>query len=578
MSPRAAKSPVSARYLRVSSQRQAEREIPLEGQRTALDDFERRHSLKAVHEYADDGYTGRNDERPGFQDLIRDAEARKFSVILVWKFDRFSRDFEDAFFYEARLKRAGVRLISITENPEELHEEPKDDDRLLARRFERFYRSHLAEDESRRIAQNVRRGLGNLAAQGAYASGKWPLGYKVEKIPQGKHFRRRLVVDEQWAPAVRRLGELALQGMTLRELSRQLEREGFQAPKAPYWRKSTLHQILTNEQYTGTLVWRPRDGRPVVRIEDAHPALIDRASWEKIQRLLLERRKENVHPRQAANRRLLSGLVRCGRCGHPVNGRPNYHGYICVQRQNDGVDRCSQPIVPIRVLEPKIVSWLGEFLQNDEQLRRTVEEANRVLTSQEEDPQVRRRQNLEANIARAEESAGRLLEAVERGLAEEAALPRINALHLQIAEWRDELLDLPLSQPRPEQVDLETWRKYAQHVPKAMASAPAVERQGLLREFVKRIDLDWPSATLHLQVQGVPAGTAVLALAERPQIPPAVELQQLPSQPDLVQLLMRLKRFWPGMVEHFEGHSHSFRKAQVLDLIERYRRATSEAG
>ena len=577
MSPKPAIPLVPVRYLRVSSQRQAEREIPLEGQRTAIDDFERRHHLKSVHEYADDGYTGRTDQRPAFLDLIRDAEAGKFTVILVWKFDRFSRNFEDAFFYEARLKRAGVRLIAITENPEELLEEPKDDDRLLARRFERFYRSHLAEDESRRIAQNVRRGLENLAAQGAYPSGRWPLGYQVEKIPQGKHFRRRLVFNEEWAPAVRRAFDLAGQGMTLRELSRQLDREGFQAPKAPYWRKSTLHQILTNEQYTGTLVWKPRDGREAIRIENAHPALIDRATWEKIQRLLQQRRHENVHPRQAANRRLLSGLVWCGRCGCAVNGRPNYHGYICVQRQNDGADRCAQPIIPIGILEPKIVEWLGEFLQDEQQLNRTAEEANRLLENQEEDPQARRRQNLEANITRAEESSGRLLEAIERGLAEEVALSRINALHTQVVTWRDELMGLPLPQPRPERVDIETWRQYAQQFPKAMAAAPAVERQSLLREFVRRIDVDWPSAVLHLQVQGLPAGTHALNLSQRPEIPLPEALQGLPAKTTLAELLSRLKRYWPGLVQHPPGHLYQLRKPQILDLIERYRAATADS-
>ncbi|MCG3777094.1 MAG: hypothetical protein JW395_3970 [Nitrospira sp.] len=215
-------------------------------------------------------------------------------------------------------------------------------------------------------------------------------------------------------------------------------------------------------------------------------------------------------------------------------------------------------------------------MQDEQQLRRTVEEANRLLEGQQEDPQIRRRQNLEANIARAEESSGRLLEAIERGLAEEVALSRINALHTQIVTWREELLGLPLPQPRPERVDLETWRQYAQQFPKAMAAAPAVERQSLLREFVRRIDVDWPRAVLHLQVQGLPAGTQVLTLAQRPEIPPPEELQRLPVRPDLAELLSSLKRYWPGLVKHSAGHTYSTRKPQVLDLIERYREGTVE--
>nr|MCR5787226.1 recombinase family protein [Acholeplasmatales bacterium] len=100
-------------YARYSSDRQTEQSI--EGQLSVCNDYAKRNDIVITGMYIDRALTGRSDDRPEFQRMIKESKSHGFDIVLVYKFDRFSRDRYDSLYYERELKKNGVKIISATE-------------------------------------------------------------------------------------------------------------------------------------------------------------------------------------------------------------------------------------------------------------------------------------------------------------------------------------------------------------------------------------------------------------------------------------------------------------------------------
>jgi DNA invertase Pin-like site-specific DNA recombinase len=101
-------------YSRYSSDNQ--REESIEGQLRECKEYAERHNLIVVDTYIDRALSGRTDDRPSFQKMIKDSVKKQFDIVLVWKLDRFSRNRFDSATYRAILKRNGVKVVSAMEN------------------------------------------------------------------------------------------------------------------------------------------------------------------------------------------------------------------------------------------------------------------------------------------------------------------------------------------------------------------------------------------------------------------------------------------------------------------------------
>ena len=101
-------------YARYSSYGQQEQSI--EGQIRDCRAYCEREGFKVVGEYIDRAISGRTDDRPDFQRMIEDASRKKFQMVIVWKLDRFARNRYDSAVYKARLKKHGVKVVSVMEN------------------------------------------------------------------------------------------------------------------------------------------------------------------------------------------------------------------------------------------------------------------------------------------------------------------------------------------------------------------------------------------------------------------------------------------------------------------------------
>src|SRR5581483_3362586 len=111
----------AALYARVSSEKQAEKDLSIPAQLKALRDYALRRGWDIEREYIDEAESARSADRPKFQEMVAAAKQKNppFNVILVWKLSRFARNREDSVLYKALLRRNGVDVVSINEQIDE---------------------------------------------------------------------------------------------------------------------------------------------------------------------------------------------------------------------------------------------------------------------------------------------------------------------------------------------------------------------------------------------------------------------------------------------------------------------------
>ena len=296
-------------YARYSSHGQTEQSI--EGQLRDNYAWAKQQGISVVGEYVDRARSGTKDTRPDFQRMIEDAAKKQFEMVIVWKLDRFARNRYDSAIYKARLKKFGVRVVSvkeaITDSPEGI---------ILEGLLE-----SMAEYYSANLAQNVRRGLRESIAKGNFCGGNIPYGYRVEN--------KKLVIDDKTAPMVRYMFEQYAAGTSKKEIIDELNRRGYRSRHGKALSYNSLTHVLPNTVYIGQYTY----GGEVV--PDLAEPMIDRELFDRVQqRLKLTARAPATAKAKVSY--LLAGKIFCGHCGTPMvgeNGRSHtgakYYYYAC---------------------------------------------------------------------------------------------------------------------------------------------------------------------------------------------------------------------------------------------------------
>ena len=280
-----------ALYARVSSDRQ-DADLSVSAQLRALRDYAEKNGYLVAREYVDEAESGRIADRPEFRKMIDEAAKTKapFKDILVWKFSRFTRKREHAVAFKSMLRRKGVRVVSITEHA---------DDTPTGKLMEAIIES-VDEFYSENLAQEVTRGMREAASRGFWVSSHAPYGYNRIMVQDGPKKRPTLEINPDASPIVKRMFDMAEAGNGTLEIIRTLNKEGISSPRGKLWVRTSVHNILTNEAYTGTLVWgiNAKDNADPVRVEKAFPAIITRAQFRRVGRHLSSRAPKVTHPPQ----------------------------------------------------------------------------------------------------------------------------------------------------------------------------------------------------------------------------------------------------------------------------------------
>ena len=258
-----------ALYFRLSVEEQSGREESesIISQRNYVTSFFKAQSdLKdfPYEEYIDDGFSGSNTKRPGFERMMNDVKANLVKTIIVKDLSRFMRDYIAMGDYlENIFPFMGVRFIAINDNYDSSKE--KGNGTELDIQFKNLLYDFYAKDAS----QKVRSVQNALKAKGKFMAWQPPFGYI--KDPNDKH---KIIVDDEVAHIVREAFELSLKGMSTRKIAQLFNEKNYITPyrrkkqtsrmdysykttttenhKEPIWMHGTVIKILGNENYTGT--------------------------------------------------------------------------------------------------------------------------------------------------------------------------------------------------------------------------------------------------------------------------------------------------------------------------------------
>ncbi len=476
----------AALYARVSSERQ-DVDLSVAAQLRALRDYAQRNGYLVAREYVDEAESGRIADRPQFSRMLDEASKPEapFKEILVWKFSRFTRKREHAVAFKSMLRRRGVRVVSITEQA---------DDTPTGKLLEAIIES-VDEFYSENLAQEVLRGMREAATRGFWMTTYAPYGYKRVYVQDGIKKRPKLELNPPADAVVRRIFDMVLQGKSILDVTKTLNAEGIPTTNGKKWLKTTIHTMLDNEAYTGTLVWgaKAKDGAPPVRVEDAHPAIVSKRDFQKARKLLASRAPKKMNPRRASSPYLLSGLVKCETCGKAMtaaeakSGRYTY--YICHSLLKRGKGTCETPRLNSRNFEKLIVSEIRENVLTESNIRDLVklldEEMDGVAREQRD-----RLETIEEELEDVKKRLGRIWQVIETTDIEMAdASERIREHRerkekLEIAAGEARAL---LSDRRQFLDSADTIAAFAADMSDFLKTSELTETKAFVRSFVKEI-------------------------------------------------------------------------------------------
>ena len=380
---------LTALYCRLSLEDGKDNEsMSISNQKLLLKDYAEKNGMFNCEFYVDDGFTGRNFNRPAFQRMINDIEAGKIGCVITKDLSRLGRNYiESGSYMEVFFPKHNVRYIAITDNYDSLNKQEMD----IAP-----FKSILNDMYSRDISKKVLAGRMTRSRQGKFCGGQPPLGLMRDPDDNG-----HLIIDPETAPIIRRIFDLALDGFGNMKICKVLMEERIPITRMQTgtdcdvnyyaWSGSRISTILRNPFYKGAHVVCkthqkgirsntyniiPREQREV--IEDCHEAIIPKAEWEKVQQLI-DRRPPIMKGNNCPYYNIFHGIVYCATCGKSMQVRYEKVGrtdkdrrtgkerepidkayYICQTYNRLGKDACTSHKIEARDLYNLVLADIQE--------------------------------------------------------------------------------------------------------------------------------------------------------------------------------------------------------------------------
>lgn len=366
-----------ALYCRLSEedrgkQRAEEDSGSIANQKAMLRDYANDRGWEICGIYSDDDYTGSDRNRPAFRRLIADAEARRFDVVLCKSQSRFTRELELVERYiHGLFPLWGIRFVGVVDNADTENRGNK-----KARQINGLVNEWYLED----LSDSIRAALDSRRSRGFHIGSFAAYGYRKDPLEKG-----RLLIDEEAASVVREVFTLFAEGYGKMAIARMLNERGipnpteykrlrglcYQHPQGKcgtLWKYYAISSMLRNEIYVGTMVQgryesvsyktsvnRPRPREKWFIVEGTHEAIIERALWDRVQRMLDARAK----PFSDGTLGLFAGKARCAVCGYTL--RSSVSGgkrYLMCPTRYASKNACAGAFISVDRLERIVVEEL----------------------------------------------------------------------------------------------------------------------------------------------------------------------------------------------------------------------------
>ena len=447
-------------YARYSSDSQ--REESIEGQIRECTAFAEKNGITVLRHYIDRAYSAKTDNRPEFQNMIKDSGKKLFDMIIVWKLDRFVRNRYDSARYKAQLKKNGVKVVSATEVISDGAE-----DIILESVLEGY-----AEYYSADLSEKVIRGMTDNALKCKYNGGTLPIGYVID---DEQHFQ----LDPLTSPYVLEAFKKYDEGSTMTWVRDWLNGKGVKNTKDQTFTYNSVQYLLNNRRYIGE--FRYRD----VVIPDGIPAIVPLDLFERVQEKMAKNKKAPAR-HKAEDDYLLTTKLFCGHCGAYMCGESGtsrtgvvHHYYKCVSVKKKRTD-CHKKSVRKQWIEDMVVNATMEMLKDDN----TVE----AIVSMLMDLQGRENVNLplyEKQLDEVNSGINNILNAIQQGILTKSTKARLEELENTRDELENKIACEKLAKPKVSAEFMTFWL----HRFHKIDVTKREQRQMLINAFINAIFL-----------------------------------------------------------------------------------------
>lgn len=388
-------------YARYSSDKQ--REASIDDQLRVCRDYCKAEGIDVVAEYKDYALSGKTDHRPEFRRMI--ANAPESDYVVVYMFDRFSRDRYDSATYKKMLRECGVRVLSASEKVEDTPEGGLQEGMLEL----------LSEYYVRDLARKVRRGMEGNALK-ARDNGYRIFGYSTD--PETRCY----VINEAEAACVREMFSMHISGNSVNSIAREMASRGWTTTTGKPVDYNWAWRVLNRKAYTGLYSWGG------IEVPGGMPQIIDEVTFARSQAVVPRKRRKDEN----WDVYRLTGKLFCGLCGKPMHGTAGtgkkgkrYHYYAC--KEGDG---CKRPWVRRELLEDSIADAVLETCSDERRMRmlaRRIVEA--YVEPGEEEAEMA---SIEAQIASLEREQHNMTQAAMKGFVTDEMVARNDEIKAQL--------------------------------------------------------------------------------------------------------------------------------------------------
>lgn len=511
-------------YSDKSDSTQAQYNLGVEYCKSHYNDYE-------VYRYEDEGYTGANTNRPGFNQMIEDIKDGKINVVICYKIDRVSRDVKDFSNFFSFLQDHNVEFVSIKEQI--------DTSTPLGRAM-MYICSVFAQMERETIAERVKDGMVDLSKTGKWAGGRAPLGYKRERLEVSGKSHTVLVPDPQGVKLLNLIADTFLSGYSLTQTERYCRENHITTVRGSYFSSTQIWNLLKNPTYCtadqaaydyfeslGCQMGADRDkfdgahgimsyGRTtggkkkkhVVNPPEKwiisvglHPSLWSSTKYISIQNRFGQNKIDKTRKHKVG---ILKGVVKC-KCGwtmrvkHKSDKKHNkvYNDYFCQQRDHRGVAYCDMSFTPVTVLDNAVIDILKQIKLDKSLIENYSYEDNRIKIVS------RSCSDVQHDVNRIESKIQNLTNALGDSTESSAAkyiIQEIEQLDRELSGYKFELMEIATNEKRTRQKQHNKELKYkiVCNIVDKLETADYNEINGLLKELIKECVYD--GQTLRIKI------------------------------------------------------------------------------
>lgn len=376
-------------------------------QKELLRGYVKNNNFNLVKEYVDDGYSGTDFERPGFQSMLEDINNKKINCVIVKDLSRLGRDHVMTGYYiETFFPENNIRFISILESYDSFKNQASNDSSTFIIACNDYY--------SKQNSIKIRNVLNEKRKNGKFVGSLPCFGYMRDPLDKG-----HLVPNPETAPIVKNIFKWRADGIGPTEIANRLNKANVITPsgykKTNYssrlidrdnWNISTVKKILCNRIYTGDLVQHTQtkvnykskkkitlDEKLWIIVENTHEALVDKETFEYVNNLR-KRNTRNYEIKTNREKRLLEGKLFCKECKNRLTvlyrKKQNYWSVNCNRYSRDPVrGRCYSHFYPYNYLEEQVLERINKSVSklmkelnlkqlNDEVVKSVYKETNNI--------------------------------------------------------------------------------------------------------------------------------------------------------------------------------------------------------